>query len=187
MSSRKKAAAAPQAHGGEALARRRIRPLWQVGDLFHVSDRYPRRGPRIDRLAGILRSGIVAPARCEGGLVHRNVNVVVTGCSVPYDTLVFLHRFGPQSYLYTICEPGRFAVFVDSALPVLTPKDMGRNWVILCQDEVYVRDRIAAESLIGIAVQPADAESLVDEFAGDFRRLGLPLYDYDGHVLWPST
>lgn len=173
---------------GESRARQRIRTLWQAGDLFHNSTRYPRRsGPRVDRLAGILRSGIVAPAGCADGSVRSDLNIVVTGSSVPYDSLVFLHRFGPLSYLYTMCEPGRFAVFVDPVLPVLTPEDMGSNWVILCQDEVYVRDRVPVESLVGIAVHPADAGSLISEFSNDLRRLGLPLYDYEGHVLWPSA
>ena len=54
-----------------------------------------------------------------------DLNLVVTGSSVPYDSLVFLHRYGSQSYIYTICDPGRFAVFINPSLPVLTPDEMG--------------------------------------------------------------
>ena len=40
--------------------------LWQTGALFHATTRYPRKksAPRTDRLAGILRKGILAPAHC---------------------------------------------------------------------------------------------------------------------------
>jgi hypothetical protein len=67
---------------------------------------------------------------------------------------------------------------------VLTQETMGASWIVLCQDEVYVRDRVAPEHLAGVAVHHADADSVVGEFIADFRRLGIPLYDYDGNVLW---
>jgi hypothetical protein len=172
---------------GESRARRKVKTLWQYGDLFHVSTRYPRKhnAPRVERLAGILKRGLVAPARCEDGSVRSDLHIVVTGCRVPYDSLVFLHRFDSPSFLYTICEPGRFAVFIDRDVPVLTPAEMGPNWAVLCLDEVYVSDHIPPEKLIAIAIHPADADSVSREFLADFRRLHLPLYDYDGNVLWP--
>ena len=145
-----------------------------------------RRGaPRIDRLAGILRRGLVVPAQCSDGSVFSDLNILVTGTAVPYDRLIFLHRFGRRSYLYTICEPGRFAVFVDPTIPVLTPGAMGANWVVLCQDEVYVRDSIPLEWLLAVAVHPADADSVREELIADFQHAAVPLYDYDGNVLWP--
>jgi hypothetical protein len=160
--------------------------LWHLGALFHVTTRYPRkrRAGRVDRLAGILRNGLLAPASCPDGSVCSDLQLVVTGTPVPYDSLVFLHRFGPESFIYTIDDPGRFSVFVDPAIPVLTPEAMGANWVMLCQDEVYVRDRVAPQHLTGVAVHPEDADSVVGDFIADFRRLGIPLYDYDGNVLW---
>src|SRR5207237_4521503 len=109
---------------------------------------------------------------------------VVTGTEVPYDSLVFLHRFGPRSYLYTFGEPGRFAVFLDPTIPVLTPESMGARWVVLCQDKVYVRNRIAPESITGVAVHRADADSVRRDLIDDLRRLDIPLYDYEGDVLW---
>jgi hypothetical protein len=132
----------------------------------------------------MLRNGVLAPAYCPDGSVCSDLQLVVTGTAVPYDSLVFLHRFGPQSFLYTLGGPGRFSVFVDPTLPVLTPEAMGAGWVVLCQDEVYVRGRIAPEDLTGVAVHHADADSVVGDLIGDFRRLGIPLYDYDGNVLW---
>lgn len=160
--------------------------LWHSGALFHVSTRYPRnrRLARIDRLAGILRNGLLAPGSCPDGSVRSDLHLVVTGTEFPYDRLVFLHRFGPESYIYTLVEPGRFVVFVDPALPVLMQEAMGANWVVLCQDEVYVQDRIPPEHLLGIVVHPADAESVRRDFLADFQRLGIPLYDYEGNVLW---
>ena len=139
----------------------------------------------MDRLAGILRKGLVAPAQCRDGSVRSDLRLVVTGCCVPYNSLVFLHRFGELSYLYTICEPGRFAVFVDPQLPVLTQEGMGDNWMVLCLDEVYVRDGVPLEKLLGIAVHPNDAETILGELTDEFRRAAIPLYDYDGNVLWP--
>ncbi len=179
--------AGPMPGGGpEFRAKDQRRSLWQSGALFHVCTRYPRRprSVRVDRLAGILRNGLQAPASCPDGSVRSDLNLVVTGTPVPYDSLVFLHRFGPESWLYTICDPGRFSVFVDPAFPVLTPEDMGTDWVLLCQDEVYVRDRIAPEALTGVAVHHADADSVMGAFIADFRRLGIPLFDYDGNVIW---
>ncbi len=162
--------------------------LWHTGCLFHVTSRYPRKrnAPRVDRLAGILQRGLVAPASCPHGLVVSDLSIVVTGMGVPYDRLVFLHQFGELSPIYTICNPGRFAVFVDPALPVLTQAAMGSNWVVLCQDEVYVRDGVVAQRLTAVAVHPADADAILGELQGEFQRLGIPLCDYDGNVLWKA-
>ena len=170
---------------GVAAKEQRPSP-WHPGALFHVSTRYPRKphAVRVDRLAGILRNGLISPASCTDGSVCSDLNLVVTGTAVPYDSLVFLHQFGPQSWVYTLGGPSRFSVFVDRAIPVLTHEVMGAGWVVLCLDEVYVRDRVAPENLTGVAVHPADADSVVDDFVADFRRLGIPLYDYEGNVLW---
>ncbi len=140
----------------------------------------------VDRLAGILRRGLLAPAVCPDGSVCSDLNLTVTGTEVPYDSLVFLHRFGSLSFLYTLCEPGRFAVFVASEIPVLTPEAMGPHWVVLCRDEVYVRECVTVEKLIGVALHPADAGAVKGELLGEFRRCEIPLYDYEGNVLWPS-
>ncbi|HUG94276.1 MAG TPA: hypothetical protein VML55_25830 [Planctomycetaceae bacterium] len=160
--------------------------IWREGVLFHVTRRYPRKpdAARVDRLAGILRHGLLAPAACDDGSVFSDLNLVVTGSSVPYDSLIFLHRFGSVSWIYTICERGRFTVFVDPQFPVLTPEAMGEHWVILSQDEVYVRDRVPLEHLRGVAIHPADADPVLAELGAEFRRAGIPLYDYDGTVLW---
>ena len=170
----------------ESPARTPSRDLWQPGALFHNFWRSPRRrGARqVDRLAGILANGIVSPAMCADGSVSTDLQIMVTGASMDYDRLVFLHRFGSQSYIYTTSEPGRLTLFVDPEMTVLTPKDMGTNWVILCQDEVYVRDRIAVEKIIGIVAHPADANSILAEFLLDFQRLGIPLQLYDGTTVW---
>ncbi len=70
---------------------------------------------------------------------------------------------------------------------MLTPEAMGASWVMLCQDEVYVRGRVAPEDLTAVAVHHEDADSVVGDLIADFRRLGIPLYDYDENVLWEST
>lgn len=172
---------------GEARARAKLKRLWQPGDLFHMFFRYPRNPEalKLDRLASVLRQGLVAPASCPDGSVCSDLHLVVMGLDVSYDSLVFLHRFGPDSGLYTMFEPGRLAAFIDPDLPVLTPQEMGPNWVVLCQDEVYVRDRIAAEHIIGIAIHPDDAEAVMEGFLSDLQRFGIPLYRHDGTALWP--
>ena len=128
---------------------------------------------RVDRLAGILRNGLLTPGSCQDGSVCSDLNLVLTGTDVPYDRMVFLHRFGPQSYIYTLDEPGRFVFFVDPAFQVLTPEAMGANWVVLCQDEVYVQDRIPPEHLIGVAVHRGDAESIRSELMTDLAALAF--------------
>jgi hypothetical protein len=167
-------------------ARKKRTSIWHLGALFHVTTRYPRKAhvARIDRLAGILRNGLVAPASCQDGSVRSDLNIVVTGADVPYDSLIFLHRFGEMSYIYTLDAPGRFAVFVNPDIPVLTQEAMGENWAILCQDEVYVKERIPLEHITHIAVHDGDAELVLGELLADFQRLGIPLYDYRGNVLW---
>ncbi len=180
---------APSSAGrGEELAREKVRKLWQEGDLFHAGSRYPRKRdkPRVDRLAGILKSGLVAPAHCEDGSVFSDLNLVVTGLSFRYDSLVFLHRFGERSSIYTISSPGRFFVFVDPTFPVLTPKEMGKPWVELCRDEVYVRQSIPVERLLGVVIHPADAASVMAELLTEFQRAAIPLYDHSGKLLWPT-
>lgn len=172
-----------------ANARSKLKKLWQMGDLFHNTMRFSHKSEaaQTDRLAGILRHGLIAPAASEDGSVCSDLNIIATGLAEPYDRLVFLHRFGPQSFIYTMTRPGMFTVFVDPDLPVITQQEMGEKWVILCQDEVYVRERVAVDKLIGIAVQPADADSVLKEFLPDFQRLEIPLYLYDGTVLWPDS
>jgi hypothetical protein len=183
-----RSASALSGESAEVRAKKKVRALWQLGDLFHVTERYPRKrnAPKVDRLAGILRSGLLAPAQSQDGSVFSDLNIVVTGFDTPYDSLVFLHRFGDYSHIYTMADAGRFAIIVDPTLPVLMQQSLGPNWVVLCQDEVYVRDRVSLECLVGVAVHPADAASVMSELLDEFRRLAIPLYDYDGTVLWPT-
>ncbi len=175
----------PDAVDDAAQVKRR-QSLWHNGALFHCTQRYPRKrsAPVVDRLASILRHGLTAPAASPDGSAHSDLNLIVTGLDVPYDSLVFLHRFTDVSFIYTICEPGRFAVFVDPSHPVVTPEEMGPNWVMLCQDEVYVRDRVAIEKLTAVAIHPDDAEEIMGKLLPEFERLRLPLCSYDGHTFW---
>ncbi|MCI0696052.1 hypothetical protein L0337_29135 [candidate division KSB1 bacterium] len=173
----------------ESLAHSRIRPLWQPGDLFHNFSRFPERRDmrRVDRLARILANGLIAPASCDDGSVRSDLNIVVIGAPVPYDSLVFLHRFGPKSGIYLLSRPGRFTVLVEPGFPVLTPQDMGPNWVVTCRDEVYVRDKIAPQYLSGLVVHPADVNGVLRDFLPNLRALGMPVYLMDGTVVWPSA
>lgn len=155
--------------------------------MFHVFTRYPRKqtAPRIDRLMAILRNGLVAPSRSPGEVVS-DLNLTVLGCEPVYEDFIFLHRYGPNSWLYTMSEPGRFAVFIDPRFPVLTPEQMGDAWPELCQDEVYVQGSVPADCFLAVAVHPADVDSVVAAVQSELERLALPLYDYEGRVLWPE-
>ena len=170
------------------LAKNKLRRLWQRDDLIHFATRYPRKKdvPKVDRLAAILREGLVAPAASSDGTVSSDLNILADGMALPYDSLVFLHRFGDKSFIYTITEPGRFGVFVEPSLPVITPQDLGPDWALLCQDEVYVQDRVPPERLIALVVNEADAQAVLAEFQAELERLALPLYLYDGTVVWPT-
>ncbi len=176
----------PDVNANKASVKTGIRPLWQRGDLFHNFQRYPRRlgAPKIDRLAGILANGLIAPGLCSDGSVCSDLHISVK--SQPYDRMVFLHRFGDESSLYTISDPGRVTVFVDPEIEVLTQQELGRNWPVLCADEVYVRDQIPVEKLIAVVAHRADADSILDEFRPDFQRLGIPLFRDDGSIAWPQ-
>lgn len=93
---------ANQASANEALARARVKKLWQIGELFHNFARFSQRPEmkKVDRLTRILENGLVAPASCDDGTVRSDLNIVVMGAPVPYDSLVFLHRFREISGLY---------------------------------------------------------------------------------------
>ncbi|HQU42272.1 MAG: hypothetical protein B7Z73_01330 [Planctomycetia bacterium 21-64-5] len=152
-----------------------------------MSTRHPRKATahRTDRLAAILRTGLLAPARSDDGSVVSDLNLTVLNCEPAYEDFVFLHRYGPQSWLYTISEPGRFVVFVDPRFPVLMPEQMGDAWPELCQDEVYVQGHVPPDGFLGVAIHPADADSVLSHLLGEFERLALPLYDYAGRIFWP--
>jgi hypothetical protein len=61
------------------------RTLWRHCALFHNLARYPRkpREARVDRLEGILRNGLLAPACCPDGSACSDLQLVVTGTPVP--------------------------------------------------------------------------------------------------------
>ncbi|MFM9965816.1 MAG: hypothetical protein ACKV2Q_31935 [Planctomycetaceae bacterium] len=176
----------PDVNSEHSPERTKLRPIWQRGDLFHNFQRYPRRrdAKKVDRLASILANGLVAPGLCSDGSVCSDLHITVTGLSQPYDRLVFLHLFGDQSSIYTISDPGRVTLFVDPELEFLTHEDMGTHWPLLCQDEVYVRDRIPVEKIIAVVAHRADADSILAEFRAEFQRLGIPLYRDDCTIAW---
>jgi hypothetical protein len=43
------------------------------------------------------------------------------------------------------------------------------------------------EKLIAIAVHPDDADSVLSELKAEFQQAQIPLYDYDGKILWSSV
>ena len=169
-------------------ARQKITSLWQVGDLFHNFSRYPERAdlPRIDRLAKILRRGLVPPSLDQDKDARSDLNIIVTGTDTPYDSVVFLHRCASISNLYISSRPGFFTALLDPALNVLNKDEMGKHWPVLCRDEVYVKGEIPAQRLVGLVVHPSDAKAVISEFETEINRLSIPIYKIDGVVLWPT-
>jgi len=70
---------------------------------------------------------------------------------------------------------------------VLTPEDMGPDWVVLCQDEgLCCEGRVAKRAFHRRRLyNPVDADTVMEELLLDFKRLGIPLYLYDGTAVWP--
>lgn len=172
----------------EALAGAKARTLWQRGDLFHNFSRFPQRpdAPKIDRLSAVLANGLVAPASCNDRSVVSDLRIYAFGSATPYDSVVFLHRLGPESGLYINDTPGKFTVFLDPSIAVLSPEDMGDSWPVMCVDEVYVRDKIPPEQIVGIAVHMSDAQGILSEFHSALRSKAIPLYLNSGELLWPK-
>lgn len=101
--------------------------------------------------------------------------------------LPLLRQQGESSGNYTWITPGRSIVFVEPDLPVITQADMGKKWLVLCRDEVYVRERVAVEKLIALVVHNEDAESVPSESLPELQRLEIPLYLCDGTVVWSTA
>jgi hypothetical protein len=64
-----------------------------------------------------------------------------------------------------------------------TPRVDRLAGILLCQDEVYVRDRVPVDWLTAVATHPDDADVVMREFQREFDRLGIPLCDYEGNIL----
>jgi len=138
--------------GRQAGAPRQEEPhaLWHSGALFPCVQALSPRNPRVAVSIGLQAFyGTDCSRRPPARMVP---SVRISICSNRYRCA--LRPIGLSSSLWPsvlhlhLDEPGRFVVFVDPAILVLTPEAMGANWVVLCQDEVYVQDRIAPEHLI---------------------------------------
>jgi hypothetical protein len=175
------------ARTAEDRARDRLTTLWQPGMLFHLFSRYPRRpgAARIDRLAAVLKRGLIPPALDAQGTVISDWRLQVTGSSRPYDSFVFLHEFGDDSILYLPQSSDTICCFVDRSAPIVRPEALLPDWDMLCRDEVYADSIISPQQLIGIAVDPEVVQAVYEELATEFHRLALPLYDFSGSVYWP--
>ena len=165
----------------------RITELWQPGSLFHNFSRYPERVdvPRVDRLALVLEQELVAPSTSKDGAVTQNISIMVHGSSVAYDSLVFVHRLNEHSGLYLNSRPGHFTVLLEPSLAVLAPEDMGPNWPVMCDDEVYVRNPIEPHHFRGLVIHPAGAAEVLSTFLPKLEARALPVCTLDGAVLWP--
>lgn len=172
---------------GENLVRSRVMQLWKPGNLFFNTSRYSRKKgyEHIDRLAEILRKGLIPPALDMEGTVVSDLNITVIGAKYNYSEVVFLHLFGDNSYLYIPFQDDKLCFFVDPETKFIT-NGADIRWPLLCIDEVYVPRIIEPKELIGIAVAPNTLKDVYNQFHQDFKRLSLPLYDFSGKVFWPN-
>jgi len=172
----------------ERAALKKAGRIWSEGNLFHVFKRWAvkKDGQRIDRLPEIFKRGLIPPLLDGESKVTSDIRFEVKGTSQPYHSVVFLHRFDQNiSYLYIPHSPESLCVFIDRKFPVLTIEQMG-DWPKCSIDEVYSTKIIPPERFIGLAVPDRVAKDIHEEFKGEFYRLGIPLYDLSGKLIWPS-
>jgi hypothetical protein len=155
--------------------------LLYEGVLFHKFNRYVQNSPQdqqVDRLKEILENGLVPPGLDATGRVISDLNLEVKGTSIPYDEVVFLHKFDPHvSFPYTFIESGGAVVVLDDEKVDYKSIDhMEAGWPFMSRDEVYVHGKIPAETLGAIAVHGSEIEAVHAEF----NELSLPLYDHEG-------
>jgi hypothetical protein len=154
--------------------------LWVEGVLFHRFKRYKEtpEDQTVDRLIEILRHGLIAPGCDPSGKVKSDLNISVTGTEIPYDRVVFLHRYSEELSLpYVISNDSHDTfVFIDDRVAYLTPEEIGGSWPVISRDEVYARESISPEKIGAIAVPKPEIEKLSIEIQ-DFR---VPLYDLAG-------
>ena len=159
--------------------------LFTPGALFFRTERYAREPghPKIDRLASILEWGICAPST----RIVPNRSMVAMGddmnLAVPYDSVVFLHQYGPASEIYLLGAPGTLIFVLNPALPFKTREQMGENWPSLAQDEVYVCERVPVEAITAVVADYRDAEAVMDELGEQLAELEIPLFDNYGRCL----
>jgi hypothetical protein len=170
----------------ENLARDRVMELWKHGNLFFNTSRFPIKNgyEHIDRLAEILKNGLIPPSLDTKGKVISDLNIEATGFENNYNSVIFLHLFGDNSYRYIPFVENKICFFVDPKTKFKTNSDM--HWPLLCSDEVYVPRIIKPRELIGVAVAPNALKSVYGQFYRDLKRLGLPLYDFTGKAFWPK-
>ena len=119
--------------------------------------------------------------------IPSDLRISITGTETPYDSVIFLHRFKPQtSGFYLLSRPGHCTALINAQTKILEKDAMGENWPVLCLDEVYVKDPIPPEKIAGLIVHPLDANQVIEEFQTELRHLALPLFTLDGEVLWPK-
>jgi len=166
----------PQHEGGEHNP---LSEIWQDGTLFHLARRWAELedGSRLDRLAGILEQGLVAPSYDPNNRILSDINIVVEGSERPYDSVVYLHRFDSGiSARYVSPGIDTICIFVDPVLPILEPSDMGYAWPILCPDEIYVPGKVDLDRITGVAVSEDMADGVQTEFGPRLTELSIPLY-----------
>jgi len=157
--------------------------IWTEGTLFHLTSRWPQKyeSSRADRLVSILELGLISPGLDpQNPIAISDINITVEGSHIPYDSVVYLHRFAlPHSIYYLPRHDDTLCFFVDSEIPVWEPKDMGYAWPIICQDEVYVPNQIPRERITGLAISIGAFDIVRSEYGESIAASNIPLYTFD--------
>ena len=165
----------------EDKARSRIMPLWQDGNLFHNTKRFPKGLEGVDRLDSILQNGLIPPGMDATDEVFSELHIQgIEG----YDKVVFLHRFSERSLFYRPTSDDFITFFLERDIPVLSRRDIP-SWPILSFDEVYYEGIVSPNHIIGIS-SSGDLGKIVESFHSRLTELGIPVYNMAGKAFWPK-
>jgi hypothetical protein len=101
----------------------------------------------------VLQKGLLAPASDEHVVISDfRSHLKVTRLSVPYDSVLFIHRTKNYSPFDINDAQGQIVVFLSDATPFTAPEDMPQPWVVLCLDEVYSLAQVKLEMIEGLLI-----------------------------------
>ena len=154
-------------------------PLFTEGTLFHRFRRFIIiDGNPVDRLPAVLEHGLVAPAKDTLRRVVSDMagRLTVVGTTLPYDSVVFLHRYIPGvSHRYIFNDGKSALVTLEPDVPFKNAKQMGEAWPVMCMDEVYSLDSIPSKKFDSLLLPDSQLENVETEMSELLEASGVEL------------